>query len=108
MCRECGGWIGVAEGEPVGEKRVCERVWVLGGFGSSDETVRGGHRLVVRASDCQRISQGRPDVRVPVVIVFEQGPSQAGPTLRLADGYVWSAERRSIAKREPVETLVAL
>ena len=45
--------IGVAEGEPVGEKRERERKGVAGGFGGVDQTVRGGHRLVTATGDHQ-------------------------------------------------------
>ena len=40
--------IGVAESEPVGEKRERERQRVAGGFGGVDQAVRGGHRLLMR------------------------------------------------------------
>ena len=71
--------IGVAEGEPVDEKRERECIRVAGGLGGGDEAVRGGHRLVSRAFDRQCEYEACPGERVCVATAGKLGAAPLDP-----------------------------
>ncbi len=59
--------IAVAEGEPVGDERERECTRVAGGFGGSDQAVRGCDRLVTATGDRQTKDMvSRVNLSVPV------------------------------------------
>ena len=99
---ERAGGIGVAEGEPIGEKRERKRLWVAGGLGGVDQAVRGGHRLVSGTCDRQCDYEACPGECVRVAIAGKLGTAPLDPSFGLTDEQVHTAKPALDAERHLV------